>query len=365
MEVFFRTDASLNIGSGHVMRCLTLADVLKNDGAQCHFICREHPGNLIALIREKGFQVSTLSVETETSELASLKVSRYSSWLGADWQTDAEQTRKVIGSRIADWLIVDHYAIDQSWEHVLRSTCNKLMVIDDLADRTHDCDLLLDQNLGREVNDYKTLVPQGCKVLVGPHYALLRPEFADMREYSLNRRSESQLRHTLIIMGGVDQNNATGRILKALKSCPHPDDMRITVVMGVHAPWLSQVRALAAQMSVPTEVKVNVIDMAQLMAESDLAIGAAGSTSWERCCLGLPTLILVLAENQRQGAAALEKSGSAIVLDDMDLATSTLEFKLTQFMSAGTFGQMSQSSSLITDGKGAGRVQAALSGYHA
>jgi spore coat polysaccharide biosynthesis predicted glycosyltransferase SpsG len=155
-------------------------------------------------------------------------------------------------------------------------------------------------------------------VLTGPRYALLRPEFAALREYSLNRRANlqnPQIKNLLITMGGVDLPNATGQVLEILKTCPLPDDCRITVVMGTTAPALAQVRQLAAQMPWPTTVLVNVMDMAQHMADSDLAIGAAGGTSWERCSLGLPTLMVVLADNQRNIAAALDNAGAAVALD--------------------------------------------------
>lgn len=367
MNIAFRTDASLQIGTGHVMRCLTLANALQAAGAQCHFICSEHPGNLIAQIRQCGFTVSVLPAANEALIAEKLAVevqSNYARWLDADWATDAAQTKVGVGTTVVDWLIVDHYALDARWEQTLRPLCRKLMVIDDLADRPHDCDLLLDQNLGRDVGDYSQLVPKGCIVLAGPHYALLRPEFATLRDESLRRRGTPQLKHLLITMGGVDQANATGKVLEALQDCPLPADMRITVVMGPHAPWLEHVQLLAKLMPQPTEVKVNVNNMAQLMAESDLAIGAAGSTSWERCCLGLPTLIVVLAENQRNGAAALVKSGSVKLLDNVDAIPHALRSMLSLLVTSDALSQLSQKSCLITDGQGTSRVRNALSERH-
>ena len=367
MTIAFRTDASLQIGTGHVVRCLTLADALQADGAQCHFICREHPGNLIAQIRQRGFAVSVLPAATKaliTDEQDVETHSNYAAWLGAEWATDAAQTKAGVGATAVDWLIVDHYALDARWEQILRPLCRKLMVIDDLADRPHDCDLLLDQNLGRDVGDYSQLVPEGCIVLAGPHYALLRPEFAALRDESLRRRATPQLKHLLITMGGVDQADATGKVLEALQDCPLPADLRITVVMGPHAPWLERVQLLAKLMPEPTEVKVNVNNMAQLMADSDLAIGAAGSTSWERCCVGLPTLIVVLAENQRNGATALEQSGSVKLLDSVDAIPHALRSILGLLVTTDALSQLSQKSCLVTDGQGAGRVSDALGERH-
>lgn len=364
MKVAIRTDASLQIGTGHVMRCLTLADSLQAAGAQCHFICREHPGNLVSHIRQRGFTVCVLLAANETfiiDDLALERQSNYAAWLGVDWITDAVQTKDGFGSMVVDWLIVDHYALDARWEQTLRPLCRKLMVIDDLADRPHDCDLLLDQNLGRNVGEYSQLVPKDCKVLAGPHYALLRPEFAILRDYSLRRRTTPQFKRLLISMGGVDQADVTGKILETLKDCLLPTDISITIVMGRHAPWLERVQLLAKQMSQPTEVKVNISNMAQLMADSDLAIGAAGSTSWERCCLGLPTLVVVLAENQRNSASALEKSGSVKVMDSVDAIPHNL-LKIVNLLNTNNIlRQLSQKSCIITDGQGTSRVRDAMS----
>lgn len=363
MNIAFRTDASLQIGTGHVMRCLTLAEALQAAGAQCHFICRELPDNLIAQILQRGFTVSVLPMATERPIINEVSVetqSNYAAWLGADWATDAAQTKVSVGERAVDWLIVDHYALDARWEQALQPLCRKLMVIDDLADRPHDCDLLLDQNLGRDAGDYSQLVPEGCTVLAGPPYALLRPEFAGLRDESLRRRAAPRLEHLLITMGGVDQADATGKVLEALQDCQLPADLRITVVMGQHAPWLDRVQLLAKQMRQPTEVKINVKNMAQLMTDSDLAIGAAGSTSWERCCLGLPTLIVVLAENQRSCAAALVISGSVKALDSVETIPQALQSMLNSLVTTDVLIQLSKKSYLITDGQGTSRVMEAL-----
>ena len=291
LVIFFRTDASLIMGSGHVMRCLTLADALRVQGAQCHFISREHSGHLLEVIRQRGHTVTALPAGNPISAMTANVVPQpaHAAWLGCDWQTDALQTGAILTDLKPDWLVVDHYALDQRWEEAVTPQCRKLLVIDDLADRAHNCDLLLDQNLGRKSEHYAPLVTAQCQVLTGPQYALLRPEFAALRPYSLQRRqAQPALRQLLITMGGVDQPNATGKVLQALKTCALPQESRITVVMGLTAPWLQNVRELAAQMPWPTEVVISVGDMARRMADSDLAIGAAGSTSWERCCLHLP-----------------------------------------------------------------------------
>jgi UDP-2,4-diacetamido-2,4,6-trideoxy-beta-L-altropyranose hydrolase len=367
MKVAFRVDASLQIGTGHVMRCLTLAEVLREVGARCHFVCREHPGNLIELILQRGFTVNALPATSRThvdDEQMVEGQSNYATWLGADWTTDAAQSKVGVGETAVDWLIVDHYALDARWELTLRPVCKRLMVIDDLADRPHDCDLLLDQNLGRCRDDYVHLVPARCQILLGPNYALLRPEFAVLRDESLRRRAVPQLNHLLISIGGVDQADATGKILEALKDCQLPANLRVTVVMGPFAPWLDNVKAIAKQLAQATTVVVNTKNIAKLMTESDLAIGAAGSTSWERCCLGLPTLLVVVAENQRNSASALEKLG-CIKQFSLDVSSSRLNAIIREVGEPEALAKLSQKSCLVTDGHGATRVMDTMSATYA
>lgn len=315
MKIVFRVDASLQMGTGHVMRCLTLADAFKKQGADCHFICREHPGNLINLIVQHGHNIDSLPyIENYRQPKQKKRIDDliHSSWLGATQKEDAELCVSIIELLQADWLIVDHYALDIYWEQELRSYCKKLMVIDDLADRHHDCDMLLDQTYGRDSDVYRLLVSEHCHLFCGAQYALLRPEFIEWRDYSLKRRVNGQLEHLLINLGGVDKDNITTQILNNLSNCLLPSSCYITVVMGGTAPWIKDVQQQAKKMPWPTEVLVGVNNMAELMAKSDLAIGAAGSTSWERCCLGLPSIMVVLADNQNLIAKDLHNWGAAI-----------------------------------------------------
>lgn len=366
MKVAFRTDASLQIGSGHVMRCLTLADALAARGAVCQFICRSHEGNLIEFIRGKGYGTHALPIAHEASAGssalapdpdASTPVLAHSHWLRATQAQDAEACATILAAQRPDWLIVDHYALDAHWERALKPHYRQLMAIDDLADRPHACDLLLDQTFGREVADYRPLVPTDCHLLCGSQYALLRPQFASLRTYSLQRRARPTLRALLITMGGVDKDNATGQVLQALRTCSLHTDCRITVVMGATAPWLNEVRKQAQDMPWPTRVLVGVSDMAQLMADSDLAIGAAGATSWERCCLGLPTAMMVLAENQRYAAQLLEQVNAVWMLE---LGTN-FKKRLAQFIdeassSEACLSHLRDCANKVTDGKGGERL---------
>ena len=362
MNITFRVDASLHIGTGHVMRCLTLADALSAQGASCQFICRAHEGHLIDLIKHKGYAAHALpalpaddcgqQATSTTNQLA------HSHWLGASQTQDAAACAPILAAQPPDWLIVDHYALDTHWEQALAPYYRKLMVIDDLADRHHACHLLLDQTFGRSAADYRPLVPPQCQLLCGATYALLRPEFAALRPYSLQRRAEQpELRQLLITMGGVDKDNATSQVLQALRHCPLPPGCTITVVMGSTAPHLETVRLQAQHMPWPTRVLVGVENMAQLMADSDLAIGAAGATAWERCCLGLPSIMMVLAENQKYAAYLLERSHAARSIPGNAHLEKLFSTALHELLAndAGLM-QLCNAASRITDGQGCARV---------
>jgi UDP-2,4-diacetamido-2,4,6-trideoxy-beta-L-altropyranose hydrolase len=361
MKVVFRTDASLQIGSGHVMRCLTLADALRDRGAHCHFISREHPGHLFDRIRQRGHDLRVLAaVPDQRSAAQDAKLPTHAEWLGCDWKVDAAQTKLAMASD-TDWLVVDHYALDGRWEQSLAGSFRKLLVIDDLADRSHDCDVLLDQTFQRSAAVYRGLLPSACKVLAGTGFALLRPEFAALRESSQRRRRGGELRHLLVTMGGVDRDDATGRVLAALGGIALPPECRITVVMGAAAPHAHAIRAQAASLRWPTQVRTDVDDLAQLMADADLGIGAAGGTALERCCLGLPAILLVLADNQRKLATNLQGVGAATVIDARD----PLAFRLAREIGrlAGdpaALCDMGLAASKVTDGHGVDAVIAEL-----
>ncbi len=316
-------------------------------------------------IRQRGFSTTALPKGQERKsgvEEAPDDEQAHASWLGVSWERDAWQTRAALGETRPDWLIVDHYALDARWESVLQKNCVKLMVIDDLADRRHSCDLLLDQTLGRQHANYEGLVTPGSHILVGTKYALLRPEFAHWRKISLPRRERPKVKTILITMGGVDRTNATGRVLRALKTSGLPGDIVTNVVLGANAPWTKDIRRLALEMPFQTNVLSDVRDMARLMAEADLAIGAAGAnTSWERCSSGLPTIVLAVADNQLEIAENLARTGAGIFaggensgpIRAAQCAISLLRDKAAQVA-------LSQASSKLCDAAGTDRVARAV-----
>lgn len=314
-RIVFRADAGLEIGTGHVMRCLTLATAVREKGMEAVFVSRANKGNIIQAIEDQGHQVAVLGKNSQEPYGEHPAPPAHAGWLASDWRRDARTTYTVASEANAAWLVVDHYALDSAWEKLARPEGVRLMVIDDLADRPHLADILLDQNAGREASDYVDLVPVNCDLMIGPAYAILRPEFAKLRPQALSRRGNLARPESLLVtLGGTDSENVTCRVLDALEAAPAAAGLKISVIMGKSAPHIEAVRARAASMPMHVEVAVGVTDIADRMMQADLCIGAAGSTAWERCALGLPTLLLVLAENQRAGTMALVTSGAALGL---------------------------------------------------
>ncbi|ATD28519.1 N-Acetylneuraminate cytidylyltransferase [Vibrio cholerae] len=363
MRVAFRADASVQIGTGHVMRCLTLADELTRQGHECRFVCRAHAGHLGDLITNKGYGLTLLPASSHNEPLANTQNSDdYARWLGVPWQEDASQTLECITQWKPDWLVVDHYALDAEWEYALAHVVGRIMVIDDLANRAHECSLLLDQNLGRVASDYDDLLPDNCKRLIGPDYALLRPEFAKLREQSLNRRKQPELKRILISLGGVDRTNVTGQVLDALSESTLPVSTELDIIMGSSAPYLDEVRQQAAQLPFKATVSVGVTDMAERMCLADLSIGAAGSTSWERCCLGLPAITVVLAENQRLIGKALSENGAGFLID-VDRIKEDLPMMAESIVaSENECILLARQAAMVCDGAGVERVVSVFTG---
>lgn len=353
MNAIFRCDASLDIGTGHVIRCLTLADEMRHRGFECWFICRELPGNLISLIRERGYEAMILPVTEAEKPLTG-----YGQWLTVSIEQDASQTIDILDRmKPMDWLIVDHYAIDVEWEQLVAAHVKQIMVIDDLANRHHHCEIILDQTFGRREEDYLSLVSGQPRFLCGAQYSLLRPAFQGAREHSLSRRETAGLNHILVSLGGVDRDNATAKVLQILERSSLASDIKITVVMGRSAPWIAEVQELAQASRFRCLVRAGVDDMAELMSQADLAIGAVGATAWERCAVGLPSLVTVLAENQVYALQQLQRSG-AVMAFTLDSGAPESLNTLIQLLTARPelISEMSAKAACVTDGAGCAKV---------
>ncbi|EJL46882.1 MULTISPECIES: UDP-2,4-diacetamido-2,4,6-trideoxy-beta-L-altropyranose hydrolase [Brevibacillus] len=358
-NVVFRVDSSTVIGVGHVMRCLTLAHALKNLGWNISFVCRKFEGNLIDYIQKQGFYVKELpqqpfAIAADTSH-------PYAQWLGVGWKEDAEATiayLKELKAKV-DWLIVDHYAIDHNWESAVRSYATRIFVIDDLANRFHDCDLLLDQNLVPEMNTrYVPLVSKRTRVLIGPQYALLRPEFRAIRDQSSHEKhnGSTNRQSILIFLGGSDPTNETLKAIKATELAGLPNVL-IDVVIGSSNPHRDTLESYCLHLSNVT-LYIQTPNMPQLLSKACLIIGAGGINTWERCCLGKPTIILTIAENQVSIAKEIHRYGAAMYLGNaQDVQMEFLSGVITElFNDKRRLALMSQSASSLVDGKGVEKV---------
>jgi UDP-2,4-diacetamido-2,4,6-trideoxy-beta-L-altropyranose hydrolase len=355
MIVALRADASLRIGSGHVMRCLNLADALLERGHSCLFLSRDLEGPCHDVVRSRGHELEVLEASGEPY-VPDESAPAHAAWLECGWQEDARATREALDRSGASVLVVDHYALDRRWEEAVAVPGLRLAAIDDLADRPHAVSLLLDQNLGRTETDYDGLVPEDCLRLIGPDHALVGPQFARLREESLFRRKEARMEHIMVSMGGVDTDDATSAVLECLGETRPTMLREVSVIMGRHAPHLERVRAMAADISLPVEVAVDVTDMAERMTRADLAVGGAGVTAWERCALGLPSIAVVLAENQRGGAKALGEAGAALVAGDKSQVAAALK----SLGEPGALGEMSRRAAAVVDALGLERTASAV-----
>lgn len=364
-RVLFRCDASLSIGSGHVMRCRTLARELQRRGAEIAFLCRRQPGDLISLL-EQEFPVLALPEQPLAASEGLEGRDLYGAWLGCSQHTDAAQCLEALaqaGITSASWLVADHYGLDAIWEAQLLAGLAgadappKLLVIDDLADRPHQADLLLDQNFFGEATDqrYQGLVPPHCRQLLGPHYALLGPEYAQLHPLVPSR---TEMRRVLVFFGGVDPANLTGRALEALLD-PALADLAVDVVLGRQSPHRHAVAELVARRP-HTTLHGPLPSLAGLIARADLAIGAGGATTWERACLGLPSLVVAIAANQLPFAQALDQAGHLQLLGDG--ATVTIEQIRAALLARIAQPAPGGAGSALTDGWGASRLAMAMLG---
>jgi len=330
-----------------MIRCRTLASELRARGADVRFICRSHPGNASKLAEDEGFQVMPLPAPE-----GELMGSGYAAWLGTSQEQDAEQTRKAMDGNRADWLIVDHYALDACWEREVRPSVGGIMAIDDLANRLHDCDVLLDQSYGADTaRAYETLVPLGCRQLLGPRYALLRPEYRQR-----GPRLRRGIGRVLVFFGGADIDNATGLALEAL-SAPDLSHLDVDVVIGPANPHREAVAAQAGRRGRVT-LHGPRPHLADLMDAADLAIGAGGATAWERLCMGLPAITISIAENQVLASLALAEDGLIAYAGALNATTArSLGDAIRDLLgNEGRFSSMSDRGPSVVDGLGGGRV---------
>ena len=353
MEVVIRVDASIRIGLGHVMRCRTLAHELVRQGATVRFITRAHAGHCIDRLKGDGFAVHPLPAP----RFEASGDTDYAGWLGVSVAEDAEQTAAAIPDSV-DWLIVDHYGLDENWEAALRWHARRIFAIDDLANRPHNCDLLLDQNYaGDGVDRYKGLVPTVCKQLLGPRFAMLHPAFQENRPVDIDKPEKYRaIERIFVFFGGTDPDNLTGRALQALSE-PDLTHSVVDCVVGANNPHQSMLAEIAEQRG---NIRLHAPQphLADLMARADLAIGAGGTTTWERCALGLPSIVVSIAENQRSACEALARDDYIDYLGHHDTVTvpqiaDAIRALINQ---PDTRHRLARASADLVDGQGTQRV---------
>ena len=353
MNVAVRADASPEIGAGHVMRCLSLAGGLRRDGARVRLVSRALPRHFHPELAQQGIELSLLpAIASDTGSACS------SSRSDQFEAMDAQMTIESLSPDTWDWLVVDHYGLTAGWETAVRTAADRVLVIDDLADRPHACDLLLDQNLYRDMETrYAGLVPETCRVLAGPRHALLRDEFLKLRESAPSR--SGSVGRILVSFGGADAGNHTSVAIEALARLDL-SGLEVDVVVGALHPSREQIESACEAHGFVCHIETR--RMAQLMASADLAIGAGGSTVWERCCLGLPAITFPVAENQRR---VVEEAAFAGLLYTPGGAADCLS--LAGHLSAlcdnpALLRSLSHNGMQAVDGRGVDRVLRAMEG---
>jgi UDP-2,4-diacetamido-2,4,6-trideoxy-beta-L-altropyranose hydrolase len=322
-RILFLPDFGPQVGGGHAFRSFTLAQALTARGAVCGVALDEAAAGALSRFAPSGVEIVTRKEPVATA-----------------------------GDFAAGAVVIDNYSADARSEQPLVDAGFTLAVIDDLADRQHVCELLVDPGYGRAETDYRRLVPPGAEVLLGPDYALLRPEFAQARSAALNRRKGAFGHRALVSLGLTDVGGITARVARLLSGLVPMD-----VALGAGAPSLEAVRALPG-----VTLHVDADNMAKLMAQADIAVGAGGSSTWERACLGLPSISLILADNQARMARRMDEDGVIIALDPRDegfdqrLVTAVERL----FSDVERRCQLTHRAAHLCDGLGAGRVAEAL-----
>ncbi|WP_162176452.1 UDP-2,4-diacetamido-2,4,6-trideoxy-beta-L-altropyranose hydrolase [Synechococcus sp. KORDI-100] len=355
----FRCDSSNLIGSGHIVRCRNIARELVKSGAEVIFICRPQSGDLIRSLDEE-FNVLSLPQILPNYNLNDQSL--HLSWLGCTQIEDATDCINALLSQdidTANWLVVDHYSLDSQWENIMlgyfssKSNC-KLLVIDDLANRPHEADLLIDQNFfgSKTQQRYKNLVSTKCKLLLGPSYALIGPEYSQLHSLVPLRMSMNRI---LIFFGGSDINNGTLKAVKALLSKEF-SHIFVDIVLGFKCSSLEEINSLIKD-KMNFTLHTALPSLIGLIARADLAIGTGGITTWEKACLDLPSIVISDGENQIGYNKYLHNHRYTYYLGDIDQVNPDQIRQALNYVSSPHFFQPG---SQLVDGLGVFRVIHAL-----
>ena len=338
-KAVFRADASTEIGGGHVSRCLSLATGLGKAGWDCSFLTRSETLSVVPGLGRSDFRIVRLDPETH----------------------DDPESAHYADLEVGDLVVIDHYGLDARYEEALQHRGLLVLAIDDRPLRRHAADFLLDQTFGRRPVDYEGLVSRDTLCLLGTDYALLRAEFAQAREQALARRSAAQtVKRVLVSLGATDPKGLSRLVMKALAQTD--SDLEIDLVIGSGAAHLTELRAIAQALGKACELHVDTTSMADLLTQADLAIGAAGVSAWERCCMGLPSALIVVAQNQIDIAATLEAAGAARILGQAEQLTVECLAQAIDGLIAEpeSLARTGERAAALCDGLGVSRVVQAL-----
>lgn len=355
MRIVIRADTSDGVGTGHLVRCLALARKLRERSARVTVACAPVPAYVSKMVSAAGCELVDV-----TTEFATAKRRKAEEVLATvEQHADAAAVRDAISHASFEWAIVDHYGLDARWEHEMRASAGRILVIDDLTSRPHSCDLLVDQNPGvdREARHH-ALSGSASRCLIGPRYALLRSGFATARARIAPR--QGRVERILVMYGGADPTGETIRAIKALQGLPSVAT-HIDVVVGSANPQSNALQALCSG-DVRMRFHFDAANVAELMALADLALGACGTSAWERCCMYLPTIAVIAAENQREIAAGLAEAGVAEISGwHADLTVDHLMHIIERLAaSPERVRAMSMCAGKLADGHGVDRVHEAM-----
>lgn len=358
MKILFRADASVQQGTGHIMRCLVIADELRKRGHECIFLTQPFLPNFLAQIKDR--QHRLVFFKKNEMELVNDSVNNeYLAWLGRPIIQDAMETLDVIKCERPDIIITDHYAINATWTSMVSCNEIKTVVIDDLANREHLCDVLIDQNFGRAPEQYKGLVSQKTKILAGAEYIFIKDDFRKKRKAAQKARLNRPPKRLNICMGGIDKDNVTYSVLETIRELNYLKNWGIDIVLRSASPHANTLREYVENQKIDMQLHFDAENMASLFSKADLAIGAGGVTLWERCCMGLPTVLLTIADNQIPAALAMTKTGAVIYAGDIRKQhwENKLDEKLkTLAQDVDVIHKMSRNAFDVCDGTGIDKV---------
>ena len=340
-RTLFLADAGPEVGGGHVMRCLTLARMLVERGGECAFV---ESRAAAPILRRFGWPAQTLLAMIGAEDVAGLLT--FAAGLADRFDPQL--------------IVVDHYGLDAEAEVRLRGPGRRVLAIDDLANRAHACDVLVDPGFGRRREAYDALIPAHATALFGPSYAFVRQEFTGARQRALSRRAKHEpVRRALVALGLTDVGAITNRVVAAL--LPHLGEVRLDVAVGSDAASRDPLERLARD-DRRVHLHVDTDEMASLMADADVAIGAGGSSVWERATVGLPSITTVVADNQRDVAVQMANAGLTLTLEaaSPDFEARLIETWRTLDGDPGLRWRLAGASSDTCDGHGAARVADAV-----